>query len=419
MKFIRSFSIYTLSGFIKAGIPFLILPILTNYLEPEDYGIVSLFNALERFLMAFITLGIVDTLSFEYFKLDKKAFQSKFSSSLLVSFSSFTLVLVLSIFLQQEISLLTGIPEKWVVFVPISCICFIFATLVPVILRNQNRPVLFGAYSIGMTVVEVSLTLLFVVALAMSWEGRLQSHLVTAGIFLILALIFFKRQDLITFKVSKAKVFAVLAVGLPLVPDAISVFVLELSDRFFLSKMMGLTSTGIYSVGSQISMIIIIFTTAFANAFFPVMYKTLKDGDESQRRKIVKYTYYFLTFLLLSVFGLSFVGAPLIFRYLIHESYAEGLNYVFFIGLGYFFLAINVMFKGYILYNKKMRYMAITSITAMILNLVLNYFFINAFGTIGAAYATTTSYFVSAVMIIYFSVKTEPMPWLYFLRRSS
>ena len=49
-----------------------------------------------------------------------------------------------------------------------------------------------------------------------------------------------------------------------------------------------------------------------------------------------------------------------------------------------------------------MRYMAITSITAMILNLVLNYFFINAFGTIGAAYATTTSYFVSAVMIIYF-----------------
>jgi len=36
--------IYTLLQLINSGIPFLLLPVLTRYLTPEDYGMIATYN---------------------------------------------------------------------------------------------------------------------------------------------------------------------------------------------------------------------------------------------------------------------------------------------------------------------------------------------------------------------------------------
>ncbi len=41
---IKSSGIYTLSSFISAAVPFILIPVLTRVLSPEDYGVLSMFS---------------------------------------------------------------------------------------------------------------------------------------------------------------------------------------------------------------------------------------------------------------------------------------------------------------------------------------------------------------------------------------
>lgn len=46
----RSAGIYTITQMINSAIPFLLMPVLTRYLTPTDYGIVAMFGVLLSFV---------------------------------------------------------------------------------------------------------------------------------------------------------------------------------------------------------------------------------------------------------------------------------------------------------------------------------------------------------------------------------
>jgi Na+-driven multidrug efflux pump len=50
---------------------------------------------------------------------------------------------------------------------------------------------------------------------------------------------------------------------------------------------------------------------------------------------------------------------------------------------------------------------------------VLNYFFINAFGAIGAAQATSVVFFIKFILVWVLSAKVHKMPWKDVLLRRS
>ena len=59
--------IYTLTSIINAAIPFLLLPVLTRYLTPEDYGIVSMLALLVSLASPFIGININGAISRQYY----------------------------------------------------------------------------------------------------------------------------------------------------------------------------------------------------------------------------------------------------------------------------------------------------------------------------------------------------------------
>ena len=54
----HSVGIYTITSGINAAIPFSIMPILTRYLTPSDYGTVAMFGVLLSFVAPFTGLSI-------------------------------------------------------------------------------------------------------------------------------------------------------------------------------------------------------------------------------------------------------------------------------------------------------------------------------------------------------------------------
>ena len=51
--------------------PFLVLPIIANYLTVEDFGLVSNFTVLVELFAAFVSFSAAMSLAVDYYKLDK------------------------------------------------------------------------------------------------------------------------------------------------------------------------------------------------------------------------------------------------------------------------------------------------------------------------------------------------------------
>jgi O-antigen/teichoic acid export membrane protein len=66
----QSAGIYTAAHLLTASVPFLLLPILTRYLTPADYGIVAMFQVILGIVSALIGLSIHGAIGRQYFEKD-------------------------------------------------------------------------------------------------------------------------------------------------------------------------------------------------------------------------------------------------------------------------------------------------------------------------------------------------------------
>ena len=68
MQFIKQISVYTFVGLFGAAINFFVMPVLSRYLLPADYGLLSLFNTYITILVPLISLSANNLLGIDYFK---------------------------------------------------------------------------------------------------------------------------------------------------------------------------------------------------------------------------------------------------------------------------------------------------------------------------------------------------------------
>src|SRR6478672_3854132 len=85
---VRSVGIYTFSNFFAKGASFLLLFVFTNplYISPSENGLISLFSTSLLFLMPFLSMGVVQSTSTDYFKLGKKEFRNFFTTGMMLPF---------------------------------------------------------------------------------------------------------------------------------------------------------------------------------------------------------------------------------------------------------------------------------------------------------------------------------------------
>ncbi|MEO7045637.1 MAG: hypothetical protein ABI091_10060, partial [Ferruginibacter sp.] len=83
---IKSIGIYTFTNFFSKAVSFLLLFIYTNpkYINPSENGLLSLMSNSIVFVMPFIALGALHSVSTDFFKLDKKDFKNFFTTSFIM-----------------------------------------------------------------------------------------------------------------------------------------------------------------------------------------------------------------------------------------------------------------------------------------------------------------------------------------------
>lgn len=415
MKLFKTFSIYTVVGFLNAGIGFLLLPVLTHYLTPKDYGIISLVNTYVLILLPAVGLSTSSFITVEYYnpKITPIEFTRLFSSVRLIPVLVIVPLTLVFILFQNRLSALMELPQlAYWMLLPLSVFALYQENFLSFLVISK-RTILFSLVTLGKIFIEIPLTIILIIYAGMHWDGRIDAWLATVIFCSLLSFYFYKKWNLLSFAISKNYIKQSVVFGAPLILHEIGKFVINQSDRLFLAKMVSVEEMGIYSVGYQVGMIILIVNTAFVNFFSPFLFERLHENSEKGKLEIVKVSYIFIGCIFALLVFLSIL-TPDLFAYFISARFAKGARYVFWVGLGYCFWGIYLVLAGYLFYLKKSTILAYLSVFNVAINLIGNYFFIIWFGAIGAAYATCLSFFLVCLAVMYISQKLYPMPWFAF-----
>lgn len=409
-KFASSAFKYTAANFLNAIVPILLLPVLTAYLSKEDYGLVSMFQVMIMIALPFIGLNSQGAIEREFFN-DRYDFAEYITNAIaILSISGALIFLIFQIF-GTTISLLVDFPVKFLWLVPTYCICHNVCEVLLSYWRVNNKPTTYGLFRVSRTLVEVGLSVFLVTVALKGWTGRLEGMAITAFIFGGLAIIFLFRARLMKFYWSAEQIKDILKFGVPLIPHTLGSVIMIYSDRIFITKMIGLADTGVYTVGYQVAMAISLLQSSFNLAWVPWFYEKLNQKSASINRQIVKFTYGYFLVILFCVAVLT-ISTPLIFKIFINKSYQDAIQFVFWIALGFAFDGMYKMVVNYIFYIKKTYIISLITLLTATLNLALNYILISRYGALGAAKATAISMFCEFVAVWWISKRIYPMPWL-------
>jgi O-antigen/teichoic acid export membrane protein len=409
-RLFRSSAAYSILSAINAAIPFLIMPVLTRHLTPTDYGIVSMLAVLVGIANSFVGLNLHGAISVRYFDRahpDMARYIGNLLLPLLVSAVAAALLLWL---FAGPISSFTAFPRGWLSVVVVLAA----GQFVPLVLLSlwqaQNKPYHYGTFHILQTAVNIGLTLLLVVSLGLDWQGRVIAQTSTVAIFAIIAAFILWRGGWVRFSYDRADMVHALRFGVPLIPHALGGIVMSQTDRIFITKMVGIADTGIYTVGFQMGMIIELLASSFNKAYVPWLFQRLAENDTKKKREIVKFTYLYFAGILGFALLLTLI-APWFLSFFVGPKFAGASRYIAWIAIGFAFRGMYYMVTNYVFYAAATHILAWVTFASAVANIVMNYVLITLNGAVGAAQASAAASVIMFVLTWILSARAFSMPW--------
>ncbi|HBE01808.1 MAG TPA: polysaccharide biosynthesis protein, partial [Spirochaetia bacterium] len=394
---------------------FLMLPLLTRFLNPAQYGMVETFEMLVMFAAPLIGLSASGAITREYYEPEKTNLPVFISQCFNIMFLSLFITAVLFYFFSGSISRLTGFESSWLwTVLSVAAGEFIFLTQLA-LWQVEKKEIKYGIFQILHTVLNLALSVIFVVIMLWGWQGRILGRTAATVFFGLLAIIilFYRKNLCFSFKreyIKKALVF-----GLPLIPTAYAAWALNMIDVFFLNNLSGIAATGIYRVGYKIAMIITLIEVSFNTAWTPWLFEKLKNNQLSDKIKIIRITYIYIFIIFSGAISLA-LTAPFFMKYLVGEQFQQAGDYIFCIALSKAFTAVYFMTCNYIFFSRKTVWLTAAVFLSACVHTAASWLMINRYGAQGAGWANLVSQAVLAVATFVFAAKIFPMPWISALR---
>lgn len=393
---------FTIGSFLQQGVNLITVPIFTRILKEETYGIVSVYNSWLGVLNVIITFslvgGVINNGMLE-FEEDREGFLSSILSLIIGSTGIY--YIGYKIF-QKNIENVLGFSEILMTLMFMGFILNSATGLWMVKERYLYKWKLVIVINFVTAIISPIISYVFIVRIPSNQVlARISGGVVIPFVIGIIIAVYLLIQGkkTIDFKYWKYA----LKFNIPLIPHYLSYIVLAQSDRIMISKFDGDARAGIYSLAYSVAMIITILFSSINSSFIPWTYKKMKEesykeiGEQSNRLLI-----------LTTVCSLLFVlFAPELIRIMAPPSYHEAVYIIPAVVMGNYFMFVFTLFGNIEFYHKKTKYIMMGSVTAAILNIVLNLIFIPIYGYIAAGYTTMVGYLGLCFIHYYFMKKIE------------
>lgn len=201
---------------------------------------------------------------------------------------------------------------------------------------------------------------------------------------------------------------SMLVYSLPLVPDAILVYIIGFSDQAFLAAMQDTSVSAIYSIAYRVPTLIALVASIFVDAWQISIINNNSREEQIEFFSNVGNTYSSIVFIIASG---GIMCAKLAITVLAVPSYYIGWTFIPVLALGAGFNCLSSFQKSVYLLEKRTVPSFLSTAFSAVINITLNALLIPRYGGMGAAAATLISYVALFVYRALDSRRFMPVRW--------
>ncbi|OGV14996.1 MAG: hypothetical protein A2499_03230 [Stygiobacter sp. RIFOXYC12_FULL_38_8] len=387
-------------------------PILTRIFSPADYGVISLISTTLAFSALVISLGISAGIFRNYYDVNDAEKKVLLFSGITSQMIIICLIIILAEIFADTISLMIFGTNSYgriiriaLIQIPLIEIFEHFATL----LRYQNRPKTYLFISSFQLACNLFFLLFYVIYLKLGIEGIFLGIISSYAIPLVI--LWIKQSKYYTISFHYEYVKKSLAFSIPLMPGWFINMYLMQSNRFFLQSFHSSTEVGLYSIGDRIAGIMSVVMTMFFLAWDPLSMKIINNKFEHRVYDSVARIFLFLSSILIICITFFSKEALIIFT---TSKYYSAFKYPGLIAFGTMTFYLNYFLGQGIIINKKTIYQSYARIVGAIFATIVFLLLIPNYSGMGASIGLVIGYFISGILLIYFSEKLYHLPYKYY-----
>lgn len=408
-QILESIFLFTFISFAERGINYLVTLALSIYLLPEELGKLAYVLTVQAYIYPLIICYTNGSVLLHYSK--QKDDLNYFYNSVIINLSAFFIVTIITLI----VGLIVKLPFLFILM------ALLIVSLLEAVRLNYlayNQALLnikrYAVVVLLFVILNLLITFLFLSMFDARYEYRVYALLFSnLLVFVLILLYLYNRAD---FRINKEFISNALAYGLPLLPHAFGLLVIESLNRYFLDSYGNKYELGLYSFAFTLAAPLGILNTAFITAWSPHLYKLFQEDSLSSKKKIVKvHALYIIVILIIgTVISIFSKNILQIFSVKYFPSYA----YLMIIPFYFCIQAVYVIFSATLFYFRKTRYFMYLSVVNILFSFLINYILFLNYGISATAYCTILSLAIFTSIVVVLSQKTYALPWMAVLKKN-
>lgn len=390
----KNTAILTFGKICTQCVSFFLLPLYTAILDTSDYGTFDLMITYGALMLPVVS-GQLDQGIFRFlieYRNDQNKQIELFSSALIAE----TILAILYTFILSIFSIAGFF--QYGLFLILYVILNMFMSLLMQFIRGLGNNKIYAAASFISASMTVVFNVFTLVVIKLRLEGLFLAT-ICAQIFTIIYLCAAVRpwKYIKINNISKNALKILIKYSVPLIPNEISWWVVNVSDRTIVAYFLGVSINGIYTVANKFSNMFISFYNIFNLSWTETVSLHYMDSDRDE----------FLSETMNTMFkmfsGACFVGAavmPLIFPIMIDEQYAAAYNQIIILLYAMLFRVVVGLYSAVYVATKETKKIAYTSAMAAVINITVNLLLINKIGVYAASLSSLAAFAVMSIIRI-------------------
>ena len=383
-KLLSNTFIFAIGTFSSKVLVFLLMPLYAKVLSPEEFGVTDLVLQTGNLLLPLVSLGITNAVI--RFGLDKSVRKSDVFSTGLASVLIGFLLLLGFYPLIRQIDFVSDQTVLMYLFVLMSSLRSVCSQFV----RAKGEVRLYAFDGVLSTATTILFNVLYLVVFkwgVMGYLGAIISADALSALFLFLKARLFRYVRFSGMRMKTVR--SMLKYALPMIPNTIFWWIINVSDRYVVAHFLGDAANGLYAVAYKIPSIV----TLVAGVFLDAWQMSAITEEKNRSRFFTKVVYSYSSILFMASSFLIVMSKVIVRVLTAEESYYGAWQYIPLLVVATVFSCLVNFLASIYMVNKNSVQSMLTMVVGAAINIFLNFVLVPIFQVNGAAFATFFSYF--------------------------
>lgn len=392
---VKNTFIITIGKVCTQLVSFFLLPLYTAILTTEEYGVIDLLNTLVSLLLPIVTFQIEQALFRELIEVrgDQEATSRTITTCLV------TIFVQCAIYVALFLSISPAINNEYKYFLATNVISQIMVTILLQTARGLGDNKRYAIASFCAASCTIIFNILFLVFARLGANGMLLATLVSqtlASLYLVFSLKLYKYVSIK--KYSKELRTRLWKYSIPLIPNAISWWIIDASDRVIVTSLLGVDQNGILSASLKFAALLASMSYIFSLSWTESIAVAINDTNIKDYFNRMLNTMLRL-FIAISI-GLI-AGMPFLFPLLINEKYSYGYGLVPISVIATFFNVVVGLVSVMYVAKRNTKAIASTSMLSAIINIIVHLVLIRYIGLYAAVISSLAAFLTMSIYRIF------------------